>query len=71
MGYVLTANALPELPVFFFFGDVLRLLGMHTLLLLSAGALALRLLAYLVGLQGRTCHWATWRKHMHRHILCL
>ncbi|GAB4822224.1 hypothetical protein N2152v2_009270 [Parachlorella kessleri] len=49
MGYVLAANALPELPVFYFFGSILQLLGMHTLLLLSAGALALRLSAYLEG----------------------
>lgn len=48
MGAVLTANALPELPVFYWFGALLHLLGMHTLLLLSAGALGLRLLAYLV-----------------------
>ncbi len=48
MGYVLAANALPELPVFYFFGAILHLLGMHTLLLLSAATLGLRILAYLV-----------------------
>lgn len=34
--------------MFFFFGSILHLVGMHSLLLLSAAALGLRLLAYLV-----------------------
>ncbi len=62
MGYVLTANALPELPVFYFFGGILHTLGMHTLLLVSAGTLGLRILAYLVrGPTGGAMTWAEWQ----------
>jgi len=46
MGWVLLANALPELPVFFFFGDILRAVGMDTLLLGSTAVLSLRIAAY-------------------------
>jgi hypothetical protein len=46
MGWVLTANALPELPVFWYFGSILSVCGMETLLLLSTLGLGLRLLGY-------------------------
>lgn len=48
MGYVLLANALPELPVFYFFGAILRSVGMDTLLLASTAGLGLRIAAYAV-----------------------
>jgi len=43
MGFVLLANALPELPVFYFFGSILRAVGMDTLLITSTFFLAVRL----------------------------
>lgn len=46
MGWVLLANALPELPVFYFFGTILRVVGMDTLLLGSTAVLSLRIAAY-------------------------
>lgn len=46
MGCVLLANALPELPVFYFFGTILRAVGMDTLLLGSTAVLSLRIAAY-------------------------
>ncbi|PSC76656.1 major facilitator superfamily domain-containing 6-like [Micractinium conductrix] len=46
MGAVLTANSLPELPAFFFFGAIMQALGMQTLLLSAAAALGLRIWAY-------------------------
>lgn len=48
-GWVLMANALPELPAFFFFGRILSTLGMNTVLLAAAGTLGLRIWAYSVG----------------------
>lgn len=45
MGFVLLANALPELPVFYFFGSILRAVGMDTLLITSTFFLAVRLAA--------------------------
>ena len=48
MGAILTANALPELPAFFFFGRILAALGMNTVLLTAAGTLGLRIWAYSV-----------------------
>ncbi len=57
MGWVLVANALPELPAFFFFGALLRTLGMNTLLLTAAGALGARIYAFAVG-QAGLC-WCT------------
>ena len=47
-GWVLMANALPELPAFFFFGRILHALGMNTVLLAAAGTLGLRTWAYSV-----------------------
>jgi hypothetical protein len=46
MGWVLLANALPELPVFYFFGTILRVVGMDTLLLGSTAVLSIRIAAY-------------------------
>ena len=51
MGAILSANALPELPAFFFFGHILSALGMNTVLLTAAGTLGLRIWAYTVGLR--------------------
>ncbi|KAL6785443.1 hypothetical protein ACKKBF_B00270 [Auxenochlorella protothecoides x Auxenochlorella symbiontica] len=46
MGGVLMANALPELPVFFFFGRIAQRCTMTLLLFASCGVLALRLLLF-------------------------
>lgn len=42
MGYILLANALPELPVFYNFGTILSRMGMNTLLVFSTAVLGLR-----------------------------
>lgn len=49
MGHCLIANALPELPAFFFFGRILGALGMNTVLLGAAAALGARIWLYSVG----------------------
>lgn len=49
MGCILVANALPELPAFFFFGSILAALGMNTVLLAACATLGLRVWAYSVG----------------------
>lgn len=48
LGWVLLANAVPELPVFYFFGQILKRVGMDTLLMLSTLGLGLRIGAYAV-----------------------
>lgn len=48
MGWVLMANALPELPVFYYFGNILHVVGMNTLILSAAFCLALRIAAFTV-----------------------
>ena len=48
MGAVLLANALPELPVFWMFGSILKKVGMDTLLVVSTITLGLRIAAYSV-----------------------
>ncbi|KAL4431140.1 hypothetical protein ABPG75_006396 [Micractinium tetrahymenae] len=46
MGAVLTANALPELPAFFYFGRILSAIGMYTVLFTATATLGLRIWAY-------------------------
>ncbi|KAL4423566.1 hypothetical protein ABPG77_004606 [Micractinium sp. CCAP 211/92] len=46
MGAVLTANALPELPAFYYFGSILSAMGMYTLLFTATATLGLRIWAY-------------------------
>lgn len=58
MGAVLLANALPELPVFWFFGSILRTVGMDTLLVASTVTLGLRIGLYSVfGFLKLGVHW--------------
>ena len=46
MGWVLLANALPEMPVFWFFGSIVRFIGLDTLIVVACLTLSLRLLCY-------------------------
>lgn len=64
MGYVLMANALPELPAFFFFGRILATLGMNTVLLTAAASLGVRIWAYAL-LPRIGLHWVVVIEGLH------